>query len=116
MTVRTNGAEIKAFYSDKAFWPEDGEGRNLVWQDELTLITNGFEDLNPSISNLKDTDQVKITYGDVFTGENTFLATVEDYFKRWKKTQTHTPVLVSVPNEHLEAVKAAVVAAGGELA
>jgi len=116
MTVHTNGAEIKAFYGDKDFWPEDDKGRNLVFHEELTLIINGFEDLNPMITTLKDTDQVKITYGDVFAGQNAFLATVEDYFKRWKKTQTHTPLLVSVPNEHLEAVKAAALAAGGQLA
>jgi hypothetical protein len=116
MTVHTNGAEIKAFYADKAFWPDRVIDGNNIWHDELTLIVNDVEDFNPVIENLQDSDRVKITYGDVYSTKKPHFTSVETYFRRWKKTTTHTSVLVSVPNEHLEAVKAAILGAGGTLA
>jgi hypothetical protein len=116
MTVRTNGSELKAFFADKTFWPDDQPGGNNIWHDELTLIINDDEDLNPVVENLLDSDHVKITYGDVYYSNTSLRVSVETYFKRWKKTTTHTSVLVSVPNEHLEAVKAAIIGAGGTLA
>jgi hypothetical protein len=116
MTVRTNGAELKAFFADKTFWPDDQPGGNNIWHDELTLIINDEEDLEPVIDNLHDSDRVKITYGDVYSTAKPHFTSVETYFKRWKKTTTHTSVLVSVPNDNLEAVKAAILGAGGVLA
>lgn len=115
MTVHTNGAELKAFFADKTFWPDDVGGGKNTWHDELTLIINDVEDLNPEIAKLQDADRIKITYGDVFIANKSLSVSVENYFKRWKKTTTHTSLLVSVPNEHLEAVKAAVLGAGGGL-
>lgn len=31
MTTKTTGAEIKRFYADPAFWPEDGPGLGCGW-------------------------------------------------------------------------------------
>lgn len=116
MTVQTNGAELKAFFADKTFWPDNVTDGNNFWHEELTLIINGDEDLEPLVSTLRDSDHVKITYGDVYSTQKPHFVSVETYFKRWKKTKTNTSLLVSVPNEHLEAVKAAIQAAGGALA
>ncbi len=40
---------------------------------------------------------------------------VEPLFRRWRKEQTHSHVLVLLPNEHFEELKAAVKAMGGQV-
>ena len=40
---------------------------------------------------------------------------LEAYFKRWRKRQTTTVLVVEVPHEAADAVRAAVAAAGGKV-
>ena len=56
------------------------------------------------------------------SGENGFDVSFETYFKHWRRTQkaalasTNVTLLsVTAPNDKLEAIKAAIIAAGGKV-
>ena len=113
MAMKTTSAEIQAFYEDKAFWP-DVHAKGNVWHEELILKVNGSEIANAEITDLKPNDQVSIVAGWV-SAEGPYEAdcSFETYFKRWRKLQNTVHLGVSVPKDKLEAVKAAIKAAGG---
>ena len=114
MAVTTNGAEFKRFYSDKEFWPDD-EGH--TWHEDVLFKVDGEpvpDDFD--MSNVADTAKVSMEDGIVFSpkfegNEPSF----ETYFKRWRKQQTSTTLVVEVDLAKLDAVKAAIRAAGGKV-
>lgn len=114
MAIKTIGAEFKHFYSDKDFWPE---GENYVWHEDETIVVDGAErDREAEIDTISDTAVVVIDGGVIFGpahggGEPSF----ESYFKRWRKRQHTASFVVECDKDVFEAVKAAVVAAGGRV-
>ena len=107
MTVKATGAEIKAFM--KSDW--DG-----CWMDDYVFEINGTEigygfeeeELNPE-------DKVKIISGEIYDEEMSLVCSLESYFKKWRKKQAETVLVVSAPNDKLEAIKIAIAKAGGKI-
>lgn len=115
MSVKTTGAEFKQFYEDERFWPQD-DGK--TWHDDEVITVNGVV-----LSDGVDTDRmpddalVTVEGGMVFSPQwDGNEPSLEAYFKRWRKLQTTRTVLVECDAANLDAVKAAVKAAGGRVA
>lgn len=110
MATKTTGAEFKAFYSDKAWWPEG------VWHEdeEITIEgepPSGYFDL----SEVANDARMVLANGYVTNDNNDELGSFEGYFRKWRKKQTTTFLAVEVQNDKVEVVKAAVIAAGGKV-
>lgn len=120
MATKTTGAELKAFYSDDQYWRKTPDsGSDDVWHEDLVLVVNGAEvDDHFSIEDdLKNDDQVTIVDGFVTSNIAGFKeVSFESFFKAWRKKQNTAYLSVSVPKEKLEAVRAAIIAAGGSVA
>lgn len=110
MTIKCTGAEFKAFYSDPKFWPDE------QWHEGEQVTINGVdrEGWDVSYDQLDDADQLTITGGCVMDANNgdREVGTLEGHFRKWRREQTSTVVLVRVPNDKLAAFDAACKAAG----
>ncbi|WOF81592.1 hypothetical protein P5704_027220 (plasmid) [Pseudomonas sp. FeN3W] len=106
-------------YNDDAFWNKSGDNKGEdIWHEELLLEVNGVEQSEDfSISeDLKDEDQVKIVDGLVMSNGKEFAErSFESFFKAWRKQQSTVYLAVSVPRDKQEAVRAAILAAGGSV-
>lgn len=115
MATKTTGAELKRFYQDPAYWPQDGGN---TWHDDETITVNGdvFEG-TADIGSIPDAAAVTVEGGLVFgpqwTRDNE--PSFEAYFKRWRKLQKTKSFVVECDESQLEAVMAAVKAAGGKV-
>lgn len=110
MTVKTTGAEWKRFYSDKGAWP-DG-----AWHDDEEITICG-EPWNPDndLMNVSDGEPMTIAGGIVFMNENAADGpSLESHFKRWRKAQSTVFFSCEAPRDRADAVKAAIIAAGGK--
>ncbi len=111
MSVKMSGAEFKKFMSSEEFWPVD------TWHEDEQITVNG-EDRPDGVeaSTLSDTDVVVIHDG-VLTGPQWLDGgpSLETHFRRWRKKQTTTFLTVECDHTKLEAVKAAIKAAGGKI-
>jgi hypothetical protein len=113
MTVKATGAEVKAFYTAEKFWP-----KGTIHEDEVITIDGiafdeGSIDLGTELS---DTCIVAITDG--YVTNDTYdkdLGSFESYFKKWRKQQNTAFLSVAVPKDKLDAVLAAIKAAGGKV-
>ena len=113
MTVKTTGAEFKKFYEDQNLWPED------VWHEEARLFVDDVEQVDGGIdiNNLSDSATVTIE-GGVLLGvlwEDGDGPSLETYFLRWKKLQSTVCFNVECDKSIVDAVKAAIRAAGGKV-
>ena len=110
MATKTTGAEFKAFYSDKAFWPDGTwhEDEEVTIDDELP--PDGFD-----LSNVADNARMVLSNGYVTNEQDEDLGSFDGYFRKWRKKQTTAYLAVEVPHEKAEAVKAAIIAAGGKV-
>lgn len=114
MATKTSGAEIKRFYCDPEFWPEDGDD---TYHDDEEIIVDGKPmDTDQEIQNIPDSAVVTIAGGIVFSkkwdgDEPSF----ETYFKRWKKKQSTVSVIVECDVSKRDSVVAVVKAAGGRV-
>lgn len=115
MTTKCTGAEYSRFMTDTVFWRE-GSGDQYTWFDEAVITINGAE--------VEDVDLEKLGSADVLTLEGGIVLgpvvgasepSLETYFKRWKKAQSTTVLCVEMPNDKVEAIKAAIKAAGGKV-
>jgi len=110
MATKTTGAEFKRFYSDKAIW---GESPGAIWHDDDVVTVNGVVQEDLADENFPDGAAVTISDGVVYgvAGEPSF----ETFFKRWKRAQTTASFPVECDISKLDAVKAAIQAAGGKV-
>lgn len=119
MATKTTGAELKAFYNDDSYWQKDsGPVDDDIWHEDLVLKVNGVVQPSEfSISvDLKDEDQVIIVDGLIMSRQPEFKnRSFETFFKAWKKQQSIVYLAVTVPIEKMEAVRAAILAAGGTI-
>lgn len=111
MAVKTTGAEFKRFYADTTFWPDQ------TYYDYALICVNG-EDQTEGVDEaaLADDDVVTIKGGYVIESPFGRDVSLEAYFKKWLKTQTTRSFLVECDAAILDAVKAAIKAAGGKVA
>lgn len=108
MPVKTTGAEFKRFYDDPEFWPD-----GVYHEDDLTTADGEEVDDYTAIA---DTAVVVIRDGSVSNpmlgGE---VPSFEAYFKRWRKKQTSDTLIVECDKTKVDAVRAAIKAAGGKV-
>ncbi|MBI6883100.1 hypothetical protein [Pseudomonas putida] len=117
MATKTNGAELKAFYADGEFWPNSDDSPLGIFHEETALQVNGQIIDDAEITDLNDTDSVTILSGVVYDeNDRSFEMSFEAYFKKWRKKVNTTYLIVSVPNDKTDAIKAAIKAAGGKVA
>lgn len=114
MAAKTTGAEFKRFYDDPNIWPENG----TIWHEEEVVTVNGADsDSDCDFATIPDDASVVIEGGVVFGPEwDENNPTFEQYFKRWRKKQTTASLLVECDISKVDAVKAAIKAAGGRVA
>jgi hypothetical protein len=109
MSVKTNGTEFKAFYSDKEFWLEG------TYHEDTMILVDG-KDINVTDQDpekVDDTAVITLCYGVVFNKQHEEISGFEAYFKKWRKLQSTSTIMVEVHKDKLDAVKAAIKAAGG---
>ena len=111
MTTKTTGYEFKKFYADPKTWPAG------VWHDEELVIVDGVIDhaWGSSYSAVPDDAKVVISGGKLFTEDGEDIGSFEAAFKRWRRLRECTIIFVECPNDKLEAIKAAISAAGGRV-
>ncbi len=110
MATKTTGAEFKAFYEDKTFWPEG------TWhEDEEVTIDGKLPPDGFDLSNVADNARMVLANGYVINEQDEELGSFDGYFRKWRKKQTTTFMAVEVPQEKAEAGKAAIIAAGGKV-
>lgn len=110
MATKTTGAEFKRFYEDPAYWP-DG-----VWHEDVLFTVDG-EPAGDSYDMSKVPDGAQVTIeGGIVMGppHDGKEPSVETLFKRWRKAQTIKTLVVEVDVSKLDAVVAAIKAAGGK--
>ena len=115
MTIKTTGAEFKRFYNDPEFWPEG------TWHEdeEVSVDGSGWEH---EYTEIPDSAAVTVAYGQMLSDGTTPAPwvgvegpSVETHFKRWRKKQVTSYGAFECPHDKLEAVKAAIKAAGGRI-
>ncbi|MDR9836893.1 MULTISPECIES: hypothetical protein [Herbaspirillum] len=110
MTAKTSGAEFKQFYNDKAFWPED------AWHEDSVILVDGKPHEDLSDNQIADSAKVVIDSGHVFfSREDSAGVSMATFFNRWRKVQNMRTLAVEVPLDKMEAVIAAIKAAGGKI-
>lgn len=116
MSVKTNGAEYKAYINEQSakWWP-DG-----AYMDDSVLNVNGVEigednfDFDPG--KLEDSDAVSIIFGSYYIspGDRDPIS-LEAHFKRWRKAQTTVRILVEVHKDKLESLRDVIKANSGKV-
>jgi len=111
MAVKLTGAEWNRFYADQAFWP------NGTWHEDEEISIDGkvVEDGNFDLSSVPDTAKMTLSGGYVYWKDVDEGASLEAHFEGWRKQQSTTVLMVEVPHEAADAVRAAIVSAGGKL-
>lgn len=113
MTIKITGSEFKRFYSDEKFWPEDGD----IYHEDVHMEVNGVFSDGIDVDTLLDTDIVTLKGGFVLseTWEDGDGPTMEEYFKQWRESQNIVAIFVECDTSVAEAVKAAIIKAGGKI-
>ena len=95
MTV-TTGADLKKFWSDKTIWTE------IAFVENLLIRANSQAIDDPS--DIEDSDVVEIVDGDYCCGD--YDESLPKVFEDWQKNQAMTNILLNVPTDKLEEIKA----------
>jgi hypothetical protein len=107
MTVKTTGAEFKKFYADTTIWQ-----KGMWHEDEEVSVDRG-----PTIDgydSFADTAIVLVNGGVVHNADDEDIGSFESLFRKWRKGQTETILVVTCPIAKRDDVVAAVKAAGGK--
>lgn len=109
--IKTIGSVWNKFYADKTAWPEG------AYHDDTLLAINGKKEPDCDYENLPQDAIVEIVSGYVMfeDGSDGDLA---EHFKKWLDKQTGQGTVYgafSASTDKLEAIRAAIVAAGGTL-
>lgn len=108
--VKVTGSEWKRFYADADAWPDGAWHEN----EEITIDGNAPpEDFD--FSAVEDGAKLTLAGGVVFMTGLEEGPSLEAYFKRWRKRQATTVLVVEVRHDAAEAVRAAIAAAGGKV-
>jgi len=107
MTVKLTGKEWHIFMADEAWWPD---GRYF----EEEILRREGEGALEDYEGISDTNKLRLAEGSVMIESRTAhmddcVGTLEAYFKRWRKAQTKTWLVVEVDkgqrNKVVEAAK-----------
>ena len=115
VATTATGIEFKKFYADEKFWSEAAG----TYHDDVLFLLNGNElPEDYDLSKAPDDSVITIECGVVFQSllyKEGSEPSMEEYFKRWKKEQTHASFVVECDLSMVEAVQAAIKAAGGKV-
>lgn len=103
ITVR----EWLAFVDDDKFWGND-------YMDDVCAVVNDEEIDDDSIKDMAASIKITIE-GHVCNEKSRYLRSLDTQIKLWRKKQTTTTFVVEVKKENLEALKSAIVSAGGKI-
>jgi hypothetical protein len=112
MTTKTTGAELKKFYIDPIFWPAG------AYHEDVEITVNGVVMSDGGIAELADSAKITVSGGVVFDLpgiDSEDAPSFVSHFKSWRKLQHTAFMAVECPQEKLDAVIAAIVAAGGKV-
>jgi len=111
MSIKVTGAEWNRFHGDDAAWPEGS------WYDDVEMLIDGIAlDDGADLSSLPEESQITLNGGFVVMSEGyRDRKSLEAHFKAWRKKQTTVFFTCSAPREMSEAIKAAILAAGGKV-
>ena len=108
--VKVTGSEWNRFYADTEAWP-DG-----AWHEDEEITIDGKAPSDDfDFSAVADGAMLTVAGGVVYLNGLEEGPSLEAHFKRWRKRQTTSVLVVEVPHEAAEAVRAAIAAAGGKL-
>ena len=105
--IKTTGYEFKKFYADDSVWPEG------AWYDDAEIDADGVD--IEDIKSIQDSSIVRIYGGSVYNFSAEPQVSMETHFKRWKKKQTTTQVIVECDKAKFTEIVAAIKAAGGKV-
>ena len=110
VTTKTTGAEWKRFYADKAYWPE-----HAYHEDEEIIVDGKPWTWDAELMTVADAAKITVSGGVVYLKEHDREGpSVEAYFKHWRKAQSTVSFSCEAPRDLADAVKAAILAAGGK--
>ncbi len=119
MAVTLTGKELKAFYEDPIVWKDPSS-----YVDEMQVLVDGQvfdgqrdtgEYVEGNVEDIPDQAQVKVEYGTFCANADSEGEDICTTIRRWKKAQTTRTLLVEVDATKLDALKAAIKAAGGKV-
>ena len=109
--VKVTGSEWNRFYADAEAWPD-----GAWYEDEEITVDGKTAGDDFDLSAVPDGAMLTVKGGVVYLKEDTNEGpSLEAHFKRWRKRQTTTVLVVEVPHEAAEAVRTAIAAAGGKV-
>jgi len=116
MSTKTTGFALKSFYAEPTVWLNH-DGRPLYWIDDIRLTINGSEvDDELCIQDLKDSDEVIILEGTIFSYQNlSEVMSLERYFKIWQRSLGSVFLGAFIPEGQYEKLSSMIEAAGGQI-
>ncbi len=119
MPVSLSGRDFKAFYNDQEVWSGDG-----AYLDEMQLFVDevlyngqhaGGDYVDGDVEKIPDEAKVRLDYGSFFKTGDSDPADLVSVVRRWLKKRDSVTLIVSAPQAKLEAIRAAIKAAGGSI-
>jgi hypothetical protein len=107
MSVKVSGAEWKRYYDDKVAWPEE------AYHDDTVILVDGKlpgDDFD--LGEVADTAVLEVQNGFVIFPDGRD-EDLQDHFERWRIGQSEVFCVFRAPKNALEAIRTAIVAAGG---
>lgn len=110
--IKTTGAELRAFLNDQAYW-----GECAVEEEVITVNGEEIAEGEFSPDKVGDADLITVDGGYVFDqrpGVDKDWA-LQTFFNKWRKAQTTVFLSVEVDKGNADAVREAIIAAGGKV-
>lgn len=108
--ITTNGKTWNAYYADNTAWPEGSYHDDC----EISVTENGVE-IFAELGNVPNEASMVIRGGVVISADRDKPQDLCKHFLTWLEKQTFAFGGFQVPKDRLEAVSAAIVAAGGSV-
>ena len=109
MSVKTTGAVFKKFYDDPSVWLEG------YYHDDTVIMVDGNPDDDTDLSEVKDASVIVVHSGWIINAEGDAVVDLGTALKRWLRKQGTVSLIVECDASQVEAVKAAIKAAGGKV-
>ena len=108
--ITTNGKTWNAYYADNTAWPEGSYHDDC----EISVTENGVE-IFAELGNVPNEASVVIRGGVVIFEYDGYRQNLCEHFTTWLEKQTFAFGVFKVPKDKIEAVAAAIEAAGGSV-
>lgn len=110
MSVKTTGSLFKKFYADATVWLEG------YYHDDTVITVDGkLDEGYVDLSEVKDAAVIVVSSGWIIDGDGAAVVDFGTALKRWLKKQDTVSLIVECDASQVEAVKAAIKAAGGKV-